>query len=297
MGKLHLRVVEKPNRVRESKRRSLWIAFGVNAVYALVEVMGGIITGSLALLADAGHMFSDVVALGISIFAVKLAEKPPTLEKTYGYHRAEVLAALINGLTLWLIAGLIFHEAYHRLFSPPEVKGFGMLFVATVGLGINIGVALVLRKRAAEDLNLKGAFLHVVADILGSIGAIVAALAILITGWNYADPIIGVLIAILILYSSWELVRDSVDILMEGTPKEIKLEDVRCALIEIPGIHEVHDLHVWSLTSGKFAFSAHAVVKDLSQGQSVLGQASRILSDQFRIGHTTLQLEEIALSK
>jgi len=287
-----LKILQGSTQERGIQKRLLKITFFITLLYTLVEIIGGFLTQSLALLADAGHMLSDAGALGLSLFALWLADRPPTPEKTYGYHRAEILAALANGLTLWLIAGLIFHEAYHRFFSPPEVKGLGMLSIATIGLFVNLGVALLLRKGANESLNLKGVSLHVLSDALGSMGAIAAALIILLTGWNLADPLISILIGLLILYSSWGLVRESVDILMEATPKEIKLDEVRAALKEIPGVQEVHDLHVWCLTSGQYALSAHAVVKGPSQEQWILNQARRMLNDQFKIGHMTLQLEE-----
>jgi cobalt-zinc-cadmium efflux system protein len=292
-----LKILQDSNPAKHGQKRSLNIALGLTTVYMVVEVIGGLLTGSLALLADAGHMLSDVGALGVALFALKLAERPPTSEKTYGYHRAEILAALANGLTLWLIAGLIFHEAYHRFSALPEVKGWGMLSVAAIGLGVNLGVAMILRKRASESLNLQGAFSHVLADTLGSIGAITAALIILAIGWHLADPLVSVLIAGLILYSSWDLVRGSVGILMEATPKEIKLDEVRTVLEQIPGVQEVHDLHVWCLTSGFYALSAHATVRNLSQGQQILEQARRSLKDRFQIGHMTLQLEKGPLQR
>jgi len=235
-----LKIIQKSSLAKEGQKRSLKIALGVTTAYTLVEMVGGFLTQSLALLADAGHMLSDVGALGIALFAIRLAERPPTQEKTYGYHRAEILAALANGLTLWLIAGLILREAYLRFLSPPEVNGLGMLLVATAGLGVNVGVALMLKKRASGSLNLRGAFLHVTSDALGSVGAISAGAIILLTGWYLADPIVSVLIGGLILYSSWGLVRESVDILMEATPKGIKLGDVRAALEQVQGFTFSH---------------------------------------------------------
>ena len=294
MERSKLPIVQETSTNREGHKRILKWALSLTALYTIVEVIGGLLTKSLALLADAGHMLSDVGALAIALWAIRLAERPPTQAKTYGYHRAEILAALANGLTLWLIAGLIFHEAYHRFFSPPEVKGLGMLLIATVGLGVNIGVALILRKRASESLNLRGAFLHVIGDALGSVGAIAAGAIILLTGWYLADPIVSVLIGVLILYSSWGLVRESVDILMEAAPKGIKLDEVRAALENVSGIREVHDLHVWCLTSEFYAISAHALVGNLSEGQRILEQSREILKDRFRINHVTLQLEEDA---
>ena len=291
-----LKIIQESSLAKEGQKRSLKIALGVTAAYTLVEIVGGFLTQSLALLADAGHMLSDVGGLGIALFAIRLAERPPTREKTYGYHRAEILAALANGLTLWLIAGLILREAYLRFLSPPEVNGLGMLMVATVGLGVNVGVALMLKKSASSNLNLRGAFLHVISDALGSVGAISAGAIILLTGWYLADPIVSVLIGGLILYSSWGLVRESVDILMEATPKGIKLDDVRAALEQVPGVREVHDLHVWCLNSGFYALSAHAMVEDLSQGQRILEQARGTLNNRFQIGHMTLQLEEKAFT-
>lgn len=275
----------------ENRGRSLALALAITFSYFVVEVIGGVLTNSLALLADAGHMFSDMAALGLSLFAFRMARRPATNKKTYGYHRLEILAALINGLTLWLIVGLIFHEAYHRFLDPPEVQSLGMLIVATVGLGVNIAAGFVLYGSHHESLNIRGAFLHVLGDALGSVGAISAGVIMLWTGWYLADPLISVFIGILILYTSWSLVKESVDILMQSVPRGINLEDVQRAMEQVQGVVKVHDLHVWTVTSGVFTLSAHVVINGGEEFHPILDEIEEMLKDRFNIEHTTIQLE------
>src|SRR3990172_8350381 len=197
-------------RVHENRGRPLALALAITCVYFVAEVVGGILTNSLALLSDAGHMFSDIAALALSLFAFRMARRPATTEKTYGYHRVEILAALINGLSLWPIVGIIFHEAYHRFLDPPEVQSLGMLVVAALGLGVNVVAGFILYGSHKENINLRGAFLHVIGDALGSVGAVIAGIIMLLTGWYLADPLISVFIGLLILYTSWGLVKYSV---------------------------------------------------------------------------------------
>ena len=245
---------------READRRALAIVFALTAAFMVAEVVGGLITGSLALLADAGHMLSDTFSLGLALFAVWLAERPVTPNRSFGYKRAEILAALINGALLVAISGWIFVEAYRRLQEPPEILGGWMLAVAALGLLVNVTGAVVLSHSGGESLNLQGALKHVVADALGSVGAIAAALTILATGWQYADPIISVLIGLLVLASSWKILRDSTNILLEGTPPGINADEVGRKMAGAEGIVEVHDLHIWTITSGFPALSAHVLV-------------------------------------
>ena len=276
---------------RTTDSRRLALALTITAIYFFAEVLGGLWTNSLALLSDAGHMFSDTAALGLSLCAFQIARRPATSKKTYGYQRLEILAALINGLVLWLVVGVIFTEAYRRFLNPPEVRTIGMLVIAAVGLAVNIVAGRVLYACDQGNLNIRGAFLHVVGDALGSVGAVVAALIMLFTGWYIADPLISFLIGILILYTSWELVRDSVDILMQSVPRGIDTAEVQRAMEQVSGVLKVHDLHVWTVTSGVFTLSAHAVIHQNGDPQKILDQVEARLKSDFSIEHTTIQLE------
>jgi cobalt-zinc-cadmium efflux system protein len=276
---------------RERDRRALTITLAITAAYCLVELAGGIVTNSLALLSDAGHMFADVAALGISLFAARLSQLPPTASKTFGYHRGEILAAFVNGLALWLIVGLIFHEAYQRFWDPPAVRSASMIVIAAIGLAVNIVSLRLLRPSQGESLNVRAAFVHVFGDALGSIGALVAGVTMLIWGWYVADPLVSVGIGVLILYSSWGIVRESVDILMQGTPREMQLEEIEQCLLSIEGVCEVHDLHVWTLTSGRYLLSVHLVVSPSDTTRPVIEAAQQRLRERFGIGHTTVQVD------
>jgi len=275
----------------DERCRPLAIALAITFLYFVVEVAGGILTNSLALLSDAGHMLSDIAALGLSLFAFQISKRPATPQKTFGYHRLEIVAALVNGLVLWLIVGVIFHEAYQRFFTPPEVQSLGMLIIATIGLAVNIAAGLILYRSHHESLNVHSAFLHVVGDALGSVGAMIAALVMLSTGWYLADPLISFLIGGLILYTSWGLIKESADILMQSVPRGISLDEVQNAMESITRVLKVHDLHVWSVTSGVFTLSAHAVINGDQDFHQVLSEMEIILRDKFDIRHTTIQLE------
>ncbi len=275
----------------DKRCRPLAIALAITFLYFVVEVAGGILTNSLALLSDAGHMLSDIAALGLSLFAFQISRRPATPQKTFGYHRLEIVAALVNGLVLWLIVGVIFHEAYQRFFTPPEVQSLGMLIIATIGLGVNIAAGLILYRSHDESLNVHSAFLHVVGDALGSVGAIIAALVMLSTGWYLADPLISFLIGGLILYTSWGLIKESADILMQSVPRGIVLDEVQNSMESVSGVLKVHDLHVWSVTSGVFTLSAHAVINGDRDFHQVLSEMEKALSEKFDIRHTTIQLE------
>lgn len=275
----------------DERCRPLAIALAITFLYFVVEVAGGILTNSLALLSDAGHMLSDIAALGLSLVAFQISKRPATSKRTFGYHRFEIVAALVNGLVLWLIVGVIFHEAYQRFFTPPEVQSLGMLIIATIGLGVNIAAGLILYRSHHESLNVHSAFLHVVGDALGSVGAIIAALVMLSTGWYLADPLISFLIGGLILYTSWGLIKESVDILMQSVPRGISLDEVQNSMESVNGVLKVHDLHVWAVTSGVFTLSAHAVIKGNNDSHQVLSELEKALSEKFAIRHTTIQLE------
>ena len=256
----------------------------------MAEVVGGLLSNSLALLADAGHMFTDVAALALSLVAMRLAQRPPSVRKTYGYVRLEILAALVNGATLLVIAGFIVWEAVERLRVPTEIDGPIMLAVASAGLLVNIVGALLLHAHAGESLNMRGAYLHVLGDLLGSVGAIAAGLVILLTGWTPADAIISVLIALLILISAWRLVREATDVLLEAAPSHIDVEEVLEELSTIPGLHDIHDVHVWTLTSGFVALSGHGVIDDPADHMPCLDQIRERLR-KVGIEHVTFQLE------
>jgi cobalt-zinc-cadmium efflux system protein len=255
-------------------------------------VIAGFLTNSLALLSDAGHMLSDIGALGLSIFAFRVAKRPATHHSTYGYHRVEILAALFNGLTLWLIVGVIFASAYNRLFNPPAVESSGMIIVAVLGLLVNIAAAAILHAgHHHHNLNMRGALLHVISDAVGSLGAIAAGVIMLATGWYLADPLISIFIGALILYSSWSLVKDSLSVLMQSVPKGIDLDEVRQTIEAVEGVNKVHDLHVWSVTSDIYTLSAHAVVENGGDFHQVLNGIEETLKERFNIEHTTIQLE------
>lgn len=274
-----------------ASRRALALALAVTAAYTLVEVVAGFLTGSLALLADAVHMLSDNVSIGIALVAAWLAAKPSTPERTYGYKRAEVLAALANGVTLVALSIWIFYEAVQRFRDPPEVLAGWVLGVAAIGLGVNLAAGTILHRARGVSLNVEAAFRHVVADALGSIGVIVAAVVMLATGWMQADALVSVLIGVLILASSWTILRDSTSILLEATPRGIDARAVGERLAASPGVVDVHDLHIWTITSGFPALSAHVLVgrgEDCHQRRLEL---ERILHDELGIEHTTLQVD------
>jgi cobalt-zinc-cadmium efflux system protein len=274
-------------------RRLVWV-FAITGVFMVVELVGGLISGSLALLADAGHMFSDVGALGLSVFAMRMAQRPPSDRRTYGLLRLEILAALVNGATLLLIAGWIVVEAWARLREPGEIGGAVMLGVAVVGLVVNAVGALLLHAHAHDNLNVRGAYLHVLGDLLGSVGAIVAAVVVLTTGWMAADPIVSVAIALLILFSAWNLVREATDILMESAPAHIDMDRVQEALRTIDGLDDVHHIHVWTLTSGLVALSAHGVIDDPTEHTRILQNIREAMSG-LGIEHVTFQIEQRTL--
>ena len=276
---------------RHTETLRLKLALAISCIYFFAELIGGFLTNSLALLSDAGHMLSDIGALALSLFAFRIAKRPATVSSTYGYHRAEILAALFNGLTLWLIVGVIFAAAYNRFLDPPAVESYGMMIVASLGLLVNVVAGTVLYGSHHHNLNLRGAFLHIVSDALGSVGAIAASLIMLFTGWYVADPAISILIGLLILHSSWNLVKESLSVLMQAVPKGIRLEDVQQALEEVEGVSKVHDLHVWAVTSDIFTLSAHAVVENGGDFHQVLNGIEDTLKERFNIEHTTIQLE------
>ena len=272
-------------------RRALAAALVLTASYTIVEVVGGVLAGSLALLADAVHMLSDNVALAVALVAAWLATKPATPERSFGFKRAEVLAALANGVMLVALAIWIFVEAIVRLRDPGDVLGGWMLAIALVGLAVNAGAGLILSRARRHSLNVEAAFRHVFADLLGSFGVAVAAVVILATGWVEADPLVSILIGVLILASAWSILRDSTEILLESTPRGIDAEALGRRLVAAPGVVEVHDLHVWTITSGFPALSAHVLVRPGEDCHGRRRELERLLHDEFGIEHTTLQVD------
>ncbi len=270
--------------------RALRLALVLTLLLLVGEAVGGYVSNSLALMADAGHVFTDAGALALSLFVAWFCRQPGSEEKTFGYLRWEILAALVNGATLLGISGWIMVEAVLRFRTPEPVQGGLMLVVAAIGLVVNAGAAFVLHPAHGENLNVRGAYLHVLGDLLASVGTVVAALVIRYTGWLAADPLASVFTTLLIMRGAWSLVRESVDVLLEGAPQHIPLEGVRARLEAIPGVENVHDLHVWTVTSGLVAASAHALVRDAGRHQDVLERAHDVLQE-MGIQHVTVQLE------
>lgn len=273
-------------------KRRLAMALGLTTAFMVAEVVGGLWTGSLALLADAAHMLTDAGGLALALIAIRFAERPATPETTYGYVRAEVLSALTNAVVLLLLTVYILYEAYRRFVDPPQVIGGPMLVVAVLGLVVNLISMRLLAGGSSESLNVKGAYFEVMSDMLGSLGVIVAAVVVLTTGWTLVDPIIGAGIGLFIVPRTWNLLRQAIHILLEGVPPEVDLELLRKRLCQVPGVTAVEDLHVWSITSGLNALSCHLVVDDMARSAAVLAEASALLRTEFTIQHSTIQIED-----
>jgi len=291
VGHVHAHVHE-----RAESSRALAIALAITAVYTVVEVVGGIYTGSLAVLADAVHMLSDNVAIALALAAAWLATRPATPGRSYGYKRAEVLAALANGVLLVALSIWIFVAALQRLTDPPDVLGGWMLVIAVVGIAVNLAAGGVLYRSRATSINVEAAFRHVLADLLGSFGVLAAAVVILTTGWLQADPVASILIGLLVLASAWTILRDSTEILLEATPRGMDATEIGRRLAGAPGVVEVHDLHVWTITSGFTALSAHVLVRPGEDCHGRRRELERLLHDEFGIEHTTLQVDHAAES-
>ena len=279
---------------RSAPRRALALVLVLTLGMTVVEIAGGIWTGSLALLADAGHMFSDTFAIGLALVAVTLARRPSTPRRSFGYQRAEILAAFVNGLTLVLVSGWIVWEAIGRLDDPPELLGGWMLLFAAIGLVVNAAAAGILIRSGGEGLNVEAALRHVLADLLGSGGVLVAAVVIVTTGWTLVDPLVSMAIAVLIVLSAWGVLRDSTAILMEQTPSRLDADAVARAIVAVPGVTSVHDLHVWTITSGFDALSAHVLVGRGDDCHARRRDVEQMLASTFGITHTTLQVDHDA---
>jgi cobalt-zinc-cadmium efflux system protein len=274
--------------------RLVW-ALGLTLTYMAAEVAGGLITGSLALLADAAHMLTDAGGLALALLAIRFGERPATPQRTYGYLRAEVLSALANAVVLLGLTVYILYEAYRRFVDPPEIIGGPMLAVAAIGLIVNLISMRLLSGGSSESLNVKGAYFEVLSDMLGSLGVIVAALIVMFTGWRLADPIVGAGIGLFIVPRTWSLLSQVTHILLEGTPPQVDVALLERRLAEIPGVAAVHDLHVWTITSGLDAMSGHLVVSEMSEAAQVLRQARQMLAEEFKVDHVTIQVEDPAL--
>jgi cobalt-zinc-cadmium efflux system protein len=282
---------------REGNKRGLTIALLITSGIMLLEFFGGLLTNSLALLSDSGHMLSDASSLFLSLVAIWFATRPASPNKTYGFYRFEILAALFNGATLFVIAVFIVWEAYERVLEPPTVASGSMMIIASVGLLANLISAWALMRKGdvKNNVNLRSAYLHILGDALGSVGAIIAGLFMLLFSWYIADPIISIIVALLILKSAWGVVKHSIHILMEGTPITIDQHEVKSTLEEIEGVIDVHDLHIWTITSGLDTLSCHILIEDHKEGQVILQQAIDRIKDKFKIEHTTIQIEKSQL--
>lgn len=273
----------------------LAMAFGLTFTFMLAEVIGGLWTGSLALLADAAHMLTDAGGLALALIAIRFAERPATPQRTFGYVRMEILSALANAVVLLLLTIYILYEAYQRFLDPPPLLGGPMLAVAVVGLIVNLISMKLLAGGSSESLNVKGAYFEVLSDMLGSLGVIIAAVIVMTTGWTLADPIVGAGIGLFIVPRTWNLLKQATHILMEGTPPEVDIEALEKELAGIDGVIAVHDLHVWTITSGFDALSCHLVVRDMDNNVAILREARRRMKESFHIDHVTIQIEDEAL--
>ncbi|MFC3749325.1 cation diffusion facilitator family transporter [Paenibacillus sp. GCM10012306] len=276
-----------------NNKKGLLIALIITSGIMFVEFFGGLFTHSLALLSDAGHMLSDIASLALSLVAMLFAVKPASSKNSYGFYRFEVMTALFNGVMLFVIAGFVIREAWHRLFEPPVVASGSMIIIAAIGLFANLVSAWVLMRTGdvKDNLNVRSAYLHIIGDALGSIGAIVAGVVMQLFSWYAADPVISVLVALLILKSAWGVLRHSFHILMEGTPTAVNSDQVKQSLLQISGVVDVHDLHIWTITSGLNALSGHLRIEDDWDAQAILKQAITLIEDTYNISHVTIQIE------
>jgi cobalt-zinc-cadmium efflux system protein len=278
----------------KASERGLWIVLALTVTYMIAEVVGGFLTGSLALISDAAHMFTDAAALAIALAAIQIGKRAADHKRTFGYYRFEILAAAFNAVLLVLVAGYILYEAYQRLRHPLQIQSIGMLAIAVIGLGVNLVGMRILRSGAESSLNVKGAYLEVWSDMLASVGVILAAIVIYFTQWTWVDAVVAAGIGLWVLPRTWKLLRESLNILLEGVPSDIALNEIEQALLATPGVAEIHDLHVWALTSGKNSLTVHLVLADGGKEQSVLQAVTEMLEHQFGIRHVTVQIEAAA---
>ena len=273
--------------------RRLALSIGLTVVFVLVEVVAGLFANSLALLTDAAHNLTDILALALTWWALRAATKPAFAEKTYGYHRAGILVALVNATILALIALAIFYEAYHRMFAPPQVKANVLIIVGMVAVFVNLVTALLVRRGSERDLNLRSAYVHLMGDVFSTIGAVAAGILIRFTGLNWLDPLVSIFIGLLILWNAWAILSESVNILMEATPADVDVDAMLADILQVEGVRGVHDLHVWSITRGIRTLSAHILTDDIpiSEGTKIQAAVSEIIYHNYGIAHATLQLE------
>ncbi len=282
---------------RGASQRTLLIVLALTFSYMLAEAIGGYVANSLALLSDAGHMFTDVAALGLALLALRFAARPATVNKSYGFYRLEILAALVNGVALIALSVLICVEAYQRFRQPEDVQGLTLIWIAAGGLAVNMVSAWLLsRSHKQDNLNMRGAYLHVMGDLLGSLAAIAAGVLIVWKGWRWADPLFSVAISLLIVWNSWRIVADAVNVLLEGVPSHINPSDVEQAIKTINGVREVHDLHIWTITSDRHVLTAHVVVTNADESCRVLREVRSMLAERFHLSHSTIQIEDPTFS-
>lgn len=279
--------------VANQTTKRLALSLGFTAIFVIIEIAAGIWGNSLALLTDAAHNFTDVIALGLSWYALRLALKPAHAGKTFGYHRAGILTALVNSTTLVLIAFGIFYEAYQRFLHPPEVNTSILIGVGGIAFLINLGTALLIKKGSEHDLNLRSAFLHLMGDVVSTLGAVIAGVMILFTNWNWLDPLVSVLIGALILYNAWGIIKQTVHILLESAPENINVTKMAEEIRKVEGVQDIHDLHVWSINENLRMLTAHLVISDITVREGVLIQqrVNELLAHEYNIQHATLQLE------
>ncbi|WP_131783681.1 cation diffusion facilitator family transporter [Legionella gresilensis] len=280
-----------PNRLGVSREKSLWWALLLTGGFLIAEVIGGILTGSLALISDAAHMLTDVTALIIALIAIRVSKRPADARRTFGYYRFEILAAAFNAALLFVVALYIIYEAYQRLKQPPEIYSMGMLIIASIGLIVNLASMYLLSHDKDKNLNLKSAYLEVWSDMLGSIGVIIAALLIRFTGWGWVDSAIAVLIGFWVLPRTWILLKETINILLEGVPEGVDFNKIKSRIMSTKGVSDVHDLHIWAITSDKISLTAHLVIGSGFKEESVREEVQSLLLSQFKISHTTLQTE------
>lgn len=280
-----------PNSQRVSREKSLWWALLLTGGFLIAEVIGGVLTGSLALISDAAHMLTDVTALIIALIAIRVSKRPADARRTFGYYRFEILAAAFNAALLFVVALYIIYEAYQRLKQPSEIYSIGMLLIASIGLVVNLASMYLLSHDKDKNLNLKSAYLEVWSDTLGSVGVIIAALVIRFTGWGWVDSALAVLIGLWVLPRTWILLKETINILLEGVPTGVDLNKIKSRILSIKGISDVHDLHIWAITSDKISLTAHLVIAPSFKEESVREEVQLLLLSQFQISHTTLQTE------
>lgn len=276
---------------RAASERSLRLALALTGTFLVAEVIGGIVTGSLALISDAAHMLTDTIGLAIALAAIKIAARPADSRRTFGYQRFEILAAAFNAILLFAVAGYILYEGVKRFFEPPQVQTFGMLVIATLGLAVNLVAMRLLNAGKDSSLNVKGAYLEVWSDLLGSLGVIGAAIAMWLTGWIWIDALVAIGIGLWVMPRTWMLLKETTNVLLEGVPDGIDLEAVAQALKSVTGVRDIHDLHVWALTSDSPSLSAHLIATDAANGRSIREEAAAMLQREFHIAHVTLQIE------